>query len=484
MLSLLIVGLASNFWLALSGRVLGGFLNGTIGIVQTMVGELVTNPEHERTYDSFWSPALWSLAACIITRLVSTPSLKFAARAYAVMPFVWSVGTIVGPAIGGMLANPSATYPSIFPPSTLFDTSPYLLPNLVCAGLVAVSLVIGHLFLQETHPELRPGIKESPRLDRDAETAIMATSGATGNAGADLRAESYGTFNAVDIRRTESWHVNSDGSKRDPLLEAREFKVAFNRRVMMLVVALAIFTYHSMTYDHLLPIFLEDDRSEVTPSSPVPVTATSTSRPSLVVSGGLGLSTNAVGRIMAINGVIALIIQGIVFPPVAKNLGVWRVFLLTAIFHPLAYVVVPFLTRLPPAWLGPGIYACLTLRNLFSIMAYPVILILLKEASPSHAMLAKINGLAASAGAVCRTIAPPVAGYLYSIGARRGLTGLAWWGSALAALVGSIQCFFVERDKYQKARVQSAASGFPCHASTSVQPKREIIRITVDDLDP
>ena len=48
MLSLLIVGFASNFWVALFGRALGGILNGNIGVIQTMVGELVKNPEHER----------------------------------------------------------------------------------------------------------------------------------------------------------------------------------------------------------------------------------------------------------------------------------------------------------------------------------------------------------------------------------------------------------------------------------------------------
>lgn len=47
-LSLLVVGLASNFWIALAGRALGGFLNGNIGVIQTMVGELVKKPEHER----------------------------------------------------------------------------------------------------------------------------------------------------------------------------------------------------------------------------------------------------------------------------------------------------------------------------------------------------------------------------------------------------------------------------------------------------
>jgi len=62
--SLLIVGFADSFWLALLGRSIGGLLNGNQGVVQTMVAELVTNPEHE-------------------------------ARAYAVMPFVWSVGTML-----------------------------------------------------------------------------------------------------------------------------------------------------------------------------------------------------------------------------------------------------------------------------------------------------------------------------------------------------------------------------------------------------
>lgn len=48
MLSLFIVGLAPNFWVALAGRALGGALNGNIGVIQTMVGELVKRPEHER----------------------------------------------------------------------------------------------------------------------------------------------------------------------------------------------------------------------------------------------------------------------------------------------------------------------------------------------------------------------------------------------------------------------------------------------------
>ena len=46
--SLLVVGFSTNFWMALFGRFLGGALNGNIGVIQTMVGELVVNPKHER----------------------------------------------------------------------------------------------------------------------------------------------------------------------------------------------------------------------------------------------------------------------------------------------------------------------------------------------------------------------------------------------------------------------------------------------------
>jgi MFS family permease len=48
MFSMVMVGFAQNIWVALLGRAIGGLLNGNIGVIQTMVGELVTKPEHER----------------------------------------------------------------------------------------------------------------------------------------------------------------------------------------------------------------------------------------------------------------------------------------------------------------------------------------------------------------------------------------------------------------------------------------------------
>lgn len=48
--SLLLVGFSTSFWMALVGRAVGGLLNGNIGVIQTMVGELATLPEHEREF--------------------------------------------------------------------------------------------------------------------------------------------------------------------------------------------------------------------------------------------------------------------------------------------------------------------------------------------------------------------------------------------------------------------------------------------------
>lgn len=177
---------------------------------------------------------------------------------------------------------------------------------------------------------------------------------------------------------------------------------------------------------------------------------------------------------MSVNGVIALVIQGVVFPLMAVWLGVWKLFIVVTILHPIDYFLVPYLALLPPNLVYPGIWACLTVRNFTSILAYPLILILLKEASPSPKVLGKINGLAASAAAACRTIAPPISGYLYGLGAKQGFTGLAWWGSGLVAFAGALQAISVKREGEKTVIVRPAAS-----CLTSTAPVSEVIHITV-----
>ncbi len=55
--------------------------------------------------------------------------------------------------IGGALAKPVENLPSVFAPGSLWDRFPYFLPNLFSAICVTLGVVIGLLFLEETHAE-------------------------------------------------------------------------------------------------------------------------------------------------------------------------------------------------------------------------------------------------------------------------------------------------------------------------------------------
>lgn len=398
------------------------------------------------------------------------------------MPFVWSIGAIIGPgmylsvghlssanfspAIGGLLSKPAESYPSLFPVDGLFGKFPYLLPNLVCSVLLLLSIIGSWLYLQETHPDMQPG-QFRGHFDHAAEQPLLVTSGATANAAVDLRAESYGTFNQVHLHEDEHWDVLADGSS--PSWKKLEKPKAFTWRVIMLVLALTIFTYHSMTYDHLLPIFLQDKNGAGSPTS------------IFDSPGGVGLSTRTVGVIMSTDGIIAIIIQSIIFPALAHYLGIWRLFIIVTILHPIAYFMVPFLVFLPETLIYGGIYVCLITRNILSIIDYPVLLILIKQASPSDSVMGRINGLAASAGAVSRTLAPPIAGYLYTTGSGIGCTALAWWGSTLVALIGAFQLWFIQRNRHSSAIVQPP----PVFDYVPVpeQPRDNIVHIIVTDTD-
>lgn len=424
MVSMIMVGFASNIWFALAGRAIGGFLNGNIGVIQTMVGELVTKPEHEP-------------------------------RAYSVMPFVWSIGTIIGPAIGGTFADPHTSFPNVFSEDGLFGRFPYLLPNLICAAMLLISILAGYFLLEETHPDMQPRISLPESTYVSEETPLVATADAIKTPAVDLRAETYGTFEGSD-----------DSAWRETKVKTKPPHI-FTKRVVALIISMGIFTYHSMTYDHLLPIFLEDDR--------VPLSSVSTSAFSSMglnpffCPGGLGLSIHTVGMIMSVNGIIALFVQAVVFPFAAESFGIYRLFIFVSLLHPIAYFIMPYLIYLPPAYLFPGIYLCLTIRNLLSILAYPVLLILIKEATPSPCVLGKVNGLAASAGAACRTVAPPVAGYLYTVGSRLNFTGLAWYGSGVVALVGAAQCFTVKNQRMSAGAAEEGLKKLRAVAITDFQ---------------
>ncbi|KAK4691172.1 hypothetical protein P7C71_g5772, partial [Lecanoromycetidae sp. Uapishka_2] len=128
-LSMLVFGFAPSLPVALLGRALGGLLNGNMGVLQTTVAEIVTVKEHQRKLD------LW---------IQKTIKANFEQLEH--MQSCHSSGVL-----GGALAQPSKSFPAFFPRGSFFDRYPFLLPNLVCAVVLAFGVLIGILFLEETH---------------------------------------------------------------------------------------------------------------------------------------------------------------------------------------------------------------------------------------------------------------------------------------------------------------------------------------------
>jgi hypothetical protein len=116
MIACILFGFSRTLIWAILARAMAGFSNGNVGIIRTTVAELV-------------------------------PERELQPRAFSVMPLVWTIGSIFGPAFGGALANPAARYPHLFGENKFFKAYPFALPNLVACIFFTTGLSTGFLFL-------------------------------------------------------------------------------------------------------------------------------------------------------------------------------------------------------------------------------------------------------------------------------------------------------------------------------------------------
>ncbi|KAG0520638.1 hypothetical protein BDA96_08G091200 [Sorghum bicolor] len=110
-------GFSVKYWMAITTRLLLGALNGMLAPIKAYSIE-ICRPEHQ-------------------------------ALGLSIVSTAWGLGLIVGPSIGGYLAQPARQYPNIFSEKSVFGRFPYLLPNLSISIFSAVVLV-SCIWLPET----------------------------------------------------------------------------------------------------------------------------------------------------------------------------------------------------------------------------------------------------------------------------------------------------------------------------------------------
>uniref|UniRef100_A0A0E0BEZ3 Major facilitator superfamily (MFS) profile domain-containing protein n=1 Tax=Oryza glumipatula TaxID=40148 RepID=A0A0E0BEZ3_9ORYZ len=122
-------GLSVKYWMAVTTRFLLGALNGLLAPIKAYSIE-VCRAEHQ-------------------------------ALGLSIVSTAWGIGLVVGPAIGGYLAQPVKQYPHLFHEKSIFGRFPYLLPCL-CISLFALLVLISCIWLPETlhkHKGLETGVE-------------------------------------------------------------------------------------------------------------------------------------------------------------------------------------------------------------------------------------------------------------------------------------------------------------------------------------
>lgn len=85
-------------------------------------------------------------------------------KAFSLMPLVWSIGSVFGPAFGGFFARPAEQYPNLFGHIEYFKRYPFVLPNLMACFVFFISFMTGLLFLKVSAPLSRGLVNKTTKL--------------------------------------------------------------------------------------------------------------------------------------------------------------------------------------------------------------------------------------------------------------------------------------------------------------------------------
>lgn len=351
------------------------------------------------------------------------------------MPFVWCIGSIIGPAVGGALADPIRQYPGVFNPEGFFKEYPYALPNLVASVVLVVGVAVGILFLEETHMELK--YKKDYGLELGNKIVSLFTrTFSRSNKDDEARRKLLGPDGPVDgtVYSTFSEPSSTTASVDEPLhpLPPKPLPVkTFTPQIIHLIISYGLLALHTIAFEQLFPVFLSTPVSEEKPTSWFKFV------------GGFGLPTRDIGVILTIQGLLAMTIQFLVFPPLVAKFGAFTVYRMIMFLYPISYIIVPYLNFVPDDYKYGSIYVSLIIKLFFGCLAYPSNMILLTNSAPSLLVLGTINGIAASIASLARSFGPTLSGMLYSYGLDIGYVGLAWWINAGVCLIALVQSFWI-----------------------------------------
>lgn len=397
-------GFSRSFAVAAVFRTFGGALNSNVGVMRTMIAEII----EEKKYQS---------------------------RAFLLLPMCFNIGVIIGPVLGGMLADPVKNYPHLFGPGSVFGGEdgvrwmqqwPFALPNLISAFFIFASVVAVFLGLEETHEVARHRHDWGRKLGR----VLAKNLSRRRNVGRYYRP----LINDAD---DESLYIDGSVASRSlPPSPARtrtraphkrpSFRQIWTPNVLLTLLAHFLLAFHTSAFNAMTFVFLSAPR------------APEDTHHGIHWGGGLGLPSSRVGLATAIIGVIGLPLQIFVYPPIQSRLGTLTSFRTFLPFSPLAYALMPFLVLLPryPWMVWPAFTIVVGIQVISRTFSLPAAIILVNNSVVDASVLGTVHGVAQSVSSAARTLGPLIGGWGLGLGFKDNLVGGVWWFLAVEALVG------------------------------------------------
>ncbi|KUJ14067.1 MFS general substrate transporter [Mollisia scopiformis] len=364
--SVLLFGFAGKLWLILAVMGFLGFAGGMTPVLHTTVAELVTQKELQP-------------------------------MAFSLIPLMWTIASMVGPLVGGFLADPTARYPSIFGENQFFMKFPYSLLNIVVAIPFFIGCVVGFLFLKVCYLNRMKLVGE-------------ATDICTGNFGRKASSVQQSLPNLF-------------------LLEI------FTQQSVLSLIYICFLQTHSKLFDEFLPTYMQAVPS---PTEPTPPTYQSSALVDFTIfPGGLSFTSHTAALYLTAYGLSAILIQLLIFPRLAPSLGPIRCLRIASSVYPFVYFLTPYLSVLSetPVLRGICTVVLLAMKAGCGIFAFPSSRILLCN-SATKGGLGTLNGISSSSQQLMRAIVAVGVGKLFSLGLQNGIIVLPWWTLSFVSMGG------------------------------------------------
>ncbi|RYR32516.1 hypothetical protein Ahy_A10g047060 isoform B [Arachis hypogaea] len=302
-------GLSTSFWMAVTTRFFLGSLNGLLG------------------------------------------PMKFSAA--------WGIGLVIGPALGGYLAQPVVKYPDVFPKNSIWDKFPYFLPSLIISIFSFVVLILC-IWLPETLHN-HPRIESAAAADDDD----FLETGGTGCDDKDKR-----------IQKDENLFLNW------PLMSS--------------IIVYCVFSLHDMAYQEVFSLWAVSPRRL----------------------GGLNFTTDNVGDVLSVTGTGLIIYQLFVYPKLEKAFGPIGLARIAGVVSIPLLQSYPFIAMLSGFTLYLLINIASVSKNLLQVSIITGMFLLQNRAVEQHQRGAA-NGIAMTAMSIFKTIGPAGGGAILAWSQKR-----------------------------------------------------------------